>query len=121
MRYEVELSYSLSNVHCFFIVMSEEVVGLVRLHCFSPINSKVKYCKGTEKDSQRKAKGSEKDYCGCSVEAVTFISTEPPKPVLLRSIHMTTQANSHKDSHSKAGVDIKITAENLVLKATLCV
>lgn len=43
-----KLSYSLSDLHCFFIVMSEEVIGLVRLHCFSPINTKVKHCKGRE-------------------------------------------------------------------------
>lgn len=28
--------------------MSEEVIGLVWLHCFSPINTKVKYCTGRE-------------------------------------------------------------------------
>lgn len=41
----------LSNFHRFFIVMSEEVKGLVRLHRFSPINSEVKYWE--EKHTQR--------------------------------------------------------------------
>lgn len=44
---------SLSDFHCFFVVMSEEVKGLVRLHCFSPIHPKVKYCKGTNTEGER--------------------------------------------------------------------
>lgn len=43
-----ELSYSLSNFHCFFIVMSEEVIGLVWFHRFSPIDAKVEHCTGRE-------------------------------------------------------------------------
>lgn len=44
--HEEELSHSLSNFHRFFIVMSEEVKGLVRLHGFSSIYAEVKHCNG---------------------------------------------------------------------------
>lgn len=37
-------SFLLSNFHCFFVVMSEEIVGLVGLHGFPPILAKVKHC-----------------------------------------------------------------------------
>lgn len=106
---EEELSYSLSNLHCFLIVMSEEVIGLVRLHRFSPINSEVKYCKGTKKGSERQTcRGSEKDHSMRPVRAVTFIPIESAKPVLLRSIYMTTWAYNYKQSHSIESVDINV-------------
>lgn len=58
--------YSLSDFHGFFIVMPEEVIGLVWLHCFSPIDSKVKHCQRSRGVSQTRHANASEELCKTS-------------------------------------------------------